>query len=81
MMAIKRRLLIATAAVLVLSVSAGGADMLASPAAPIGVGLGAEQLSALQDHVPTASMFDPGIVAVAHPSQNAWDAVFRATSR
>jgi hypothetical protein len=81
MMAIKRRLLIATAAVLVLFGSAGGMAMLASQAAPTAVGLSAEELSALQEHVPTASMVDPGIGAMAHPSQNAWDAVFRATSR
>ena len=81
MVAIKRRLLIATTAMLVVFCSAGGVAMLPSSAVPA-IGLGAEASSALQEEHPQAvASYDAGVVAVAHPSQGAWDAVFRATSR
>jgi nitrous oxide reductase len=80
MMAIKRRLLIATTAVLALCGFAGGAAMLPSRAVPT-IAHGAEQSSALHVQLPAVSPYDAGFVAVAHPSQDAWVAVFRATSR
>ena len=78
MTAIKRRLLMATAAALALVCSAGEMGVL--PSFDVS-SFNPEESSPRSDQRMMSSPYDVRYATVAHPPQDAWDALLRASSR